>query len=530
MNLNGKRLSLAEFEREIGTRLGAGDLVGAASVAADCRVAWPQASAGWLLGSIVALLGADKVTALALMQERLAAYPRDVQCLLQKAECLQALGDHPAAIAAAEDAATHSGDVPETLEAIAEFLRLTGEQERAIALCDRGLARSPRHPELLAKRALVHRALGNLELAERDYETLLSVNPVVPVAFKALSELRKQTPERHRIPAMEQALKVLPPDSTHAAIVHFGLAKTHEDLGNYAASWQHVTAANRVERLNLRDYDVVSDTSLLEAMEAVFSGDEASYPDTTGQRPVFVVGLPRTGTTLVERIVSNHPEVHSGGELSAMPDAIGQLVARAHAEPAPDAHAYAQRLDALKPADIAQEYLDQTRTVRRDPLRLLDKQLSNFIHCRLILRAFPNARIIHITRHPLAACYAIFRNRFNGTYPFSYDLGDLSEFYVRYRALMTHWHRVLPGKILDVAYEDVVNSLESQTRRILAYLDLPFDPACLEFHRNPTPVMTASSVQVRQPLYDSSLQRWKHYEAGLAPVRARLEAAGIPLE
>ena len=530
MNSSVKSLSVEQFEREIGSRLGAFDLVGAANLAADCRAAWPQASAGWLLGSIVALMGLDKATALALVEQRLATHPNDVQCLLQKAECLQALGDHPGALVAAEAAALHGGKIPEAVDAIAEFLKQTGEHERARVLYDHALADSPRNPELLAKRAVVHRFLGNLALAERDYETLLSIDPVVPIALKALSELRKQTPEHHRIPAMEHALKVLPPDSIDAAIVHFGLAKTHEDLGNHTASWHHVSAANRVERSHLKDYSITNDTSVMDALIEVFSGVEPWYPDTTGQRPVFIVGLPRTGTTLVERILSNHPEVHSGGELTAMPDSIGQLTARAYFEPAPDPRSYVQRLAALDPAAIAQEYLDQTRTVRRDPLRLLDKQLTNFVNCPLILRAFPNARIIHLTRHPLAASYAIFRTRFNGTYPFAYDLEEIAGFYIGYQALMAHWQRVLPGRILDVAYEDVVNSLEGETRRILDYLGLPFDPACLEFHRNPTPVMTASSVQVRQPLYDSSLHQWKHYEAGLAPVRARLESAGIRTE
>ena len=174
MNTSVKSLSVEQFEREIGSRLGAFDLVGAANLAADCRAAWPQASAGWLLGSIVALMGLDKTTALALVEQRLATHPNDVQCLLQKAECLQALGDHPAALVAAEAAALHGGKIPEAVDAIAEFLKQTGEHERARVLYDRALADSPRNPELLAKRAVVHRFLGNLELAEDRKSTRLN--------------------------------------------------------------------------------------------------------------------------------------------------------------------------------------------------------------------------------------------------------------------------------------------------------------------------------------------------------------------
>jgi tetratricopeptide (TPR) repeat protein len=529
METHLQHFSVADFEREIGARLGRGDVAGAASAAAACRQKWPAASPGWLLGSIVALLQSDRGTALGLVEERLKAQPKDVQCLLQKAECLLAAGDRAGALAAAEAAVAASDGILVTLDAVAEFFKQAGEHERALVLYDRALARIPRDPTLLAKRAVVHRFLGNLDLAAADYEAILAIDPVVPKALKALTELRRQTPERNWIGPMERALELLPAGSEHAAIVHFGLAKSYEDLGEYATSWRHLSAANRLERA-LMEYDVAQDTALMDGMRATFNAVEPVLSDSTGQRPIFVIGLPRTGTTLVERILSNHPQVHSGGELSAMPDSINQLAARAADSPAPDARRYAERLAALNPGRIAQEYLVQTGAFRRDPLRLLDKQLTNILYCPLILRAFPNARLVHLTRHPLAACYAIFCNRFNGTYPFAYDLEEITRFYIAYRSLMAHWHRVLPGRILDVAYENVVTALESETRRILEYADLSFDPRCLEFHRNPAPVMTASSVQVRQPLYESSLHRWKHYDAELAPVRARLEAAGIAVD
>jgi tetratricopeptide (TPR) repeat protein len=521
--------SVADFEREIGARLGQGDVTGAASVAEACRQKWPEASPGWLLGSIVALLQSDRETALSLVEERLRVQPNDVQCLLQKAECLLSFGDRAGALGAADAAVAASDDIQATLDAVAEFFKQAREYERAIALYDRALARAPRDPTLLAKRAVVHRFLGNLDLVAADYETLLAIHPVVPKALKGLTELRQQTRERNWIGPMERALKLLPAHSAHAAIVHFGLAKSYEDLGEYAASWRHVSAANHIERTLIR-YDVNQDIALMEGMKAVCSAVEPVLPDSSGQRPIFVIGLPRTGTTLIERILSSHPEVHSGGELNAMPSSIGRLAARAADSPATDARSYAERLAALDPDQIAREYLLQTGAFRRDPLRLLDKQLNNILYCPLILRAFPNARLLHVTRHPLATCYAIFCTQFNGSYPFAYNLEEIAQFYIAYRTLMAHWHCVLPGRILDVAYENVVTSVESETRRILQYADLPFDPQCLDFQRNPAPVMTASAVQVRQPLYVSSLHRWKHHAAGLAPVRARLEAAGIPVE
>jgi hypothetical protein len=222
--------------------------------------------------------------------------------------------------------------------------------------------------------------------------------------------------------------------------------------------------------------------------------------------------------------------VHSAGELGALSEAIGAVV---------DAQAplltegwlgFASALGGLDGEAIAREYLTRSRSRRGDKPRFSDKQTANFFYCALILRAFPNARIVHLTRHPIAACYAIYKTRFYGTFAFGNDLAELGDFYVDYRRLMAHWHSILPGRILDVAYEDVVTALEPTTRRLLDYVGVPFEPACLEFHRNPAATMTASSVQVRRPIYDSSLQQWQNYVAELAPLRARLEAAGIKID
>jgi tetratricopeptide (TPR) repeat protein len=529
----------AAFEQEIGSHLSRGDLAAAGAAAAACRAAWPEARAGWLFGSIIALMETDCATALAFIEERLRREPADVQCLLQKAECLLAQGEHAAAVAAADAAVAHSQQDPATLDALAEFFGHAGEHRRALGALELALTGPVTDPNqratLLVRSATEHRVLGELELARKSYEAVLAIDTVAPQALKGLADLGRQTPERNWIAPMERALQLLPPASTHAAVVHFGLAKSYEDLGDFRRSWEHVTAANRVERAFIR-YDSKTDTGLMQAMEEAFAAQEApqSVPAASvAESPIFIVGLPRSGTTMVERILSSHPQVHAGGELTAIADTILTLTHRQGAAPA-DARGTALQIAALDPGTIAAEYLARTRPFRREGKRWTDKQLTNFLYVPLLLRAFPGARIVHLTRHPLASCYAIYRTQFNtqfnGSYPFAYDLMEIAEFYVAYRRLMAHWHRVLPGRILDVAYEDLVTELEPTVRRLLDHAGLPFDPACLQFHRNPAPVLTASSVQVRQPLYDSSLQRWKHYAEGLAPVRTRLEAAGIAIE
>ncbi|MGO8829227.1 MAG: sulfotransferase [Steroidobacteraceae bacterium] len=522
--------TLPQFEQDIGARIGRGDLAGAAAAAAGCRAAWPSDRAGWLFGSIAALLDDKKEWALALVEERLAADPTDAQCLLQKAECLLALGNRAESLKAADAAAAATIENAAALDGVGEFLAHVGDYRRALAIYDRAVAAAPGEPTVRAKRADVQRILGNFDLAAADYEAVLAISPTAPKALKGLVELRRQTAERNYLTALQSALAAAPADSTDAAILHFGLAKSYEDLGDHTASWRHLTAANRLERARL-DYQPGQDRAFIERMMAAFPNPETAGLDTTGERPIFIVGLPRTGTTLIERIIGSHSQVHAAGEINALTEAVEVAIARAAAgAQSVDGERYSAILSGLDGKEIADEYLARMRAQRGDRPRFTDKLLTNFLYCGLILRAFPQARIVHVTRHPLAACYAIYRTRFARTYPFAYDLTDMAEFYVGYRLLMAHWHQVLPGRILDVAYEEVVTAQEPATRRLLQYLDLPFEAACLEFHRNPDPVKTTSLVQVRQPLYDSSLNAWQHYAAELAPLRERLQSAGIPID
>jgi tetratricopeptide (TPR) repeat protein len=521
--------TLLYYQHEIGSRLNSGDLAGAAALAAECRKDWPSDRAGWLFGSITALLEGNPKLSLALVEEHLTADPADTQCLLQKAECLLALGNGAAALAAAAAAAATTNDGPAALDAIGEFMVHAGEHRRALEIYHRAVASSPTHPTLRAKRADLHRILGEFDLAASDYEAVLALAPGTPKALKGLVELRRQSAERNSIAALQAALTQATPGTRDAAILHFGLAKSYTDLGEHALSWQHLATGNAFERAQIQ-YSPATDREAIDRMIAAFPDLESKRPDTTGARPIFIVGLPRTGTTLVERILGNHSQVHSAGEITALPEAIEQAIRWATQGNPVDGPKLTAVFHELEGEAIAAEYLALSHLQRGDRPRFTDKLPSNFLSCALILRAFPNAHIVHLTRHPLAACYAIYRTRFAGTYPFAYDLMEIAEFYVGYRRLMAHWRRVLPGRILDVAYEDLVTALEPTTRLMLQHLDLPFEARCLEFYSNPTPVKTTSSVQVRQPVYDSSLTSWQHHATQLAPVRAHLEAAGIPID
>jgi tetratricopeptide (TPR) repeat protein len=520
--------SLPDFQFEIGARMARGDWAAAAAAAAGCRQAWPADSAGWLLGSIVALFADNKDQALALMEERLATDPGDVQCLLQKAECLLSLGRRADALATAMQAVERAEGNPPALDAIGTFLVYAAAHTRALEVYDRAVDAAPRVLGILGKRAEVHRFLGNFELAASDHEAILRMAPTNADALRGLAELKKQSVDQNSVAAMEKALAAAPAESEDITTLHYGLAKSYEDLGEYAASWRHLSAASRLQRSRIQ-YDPAHERAVVDRIIAGFPALEPIAPDTTGEQPIFIVGLPRTGTTLVERILGNHSQIHSAGELQTLAEAVGAAVAR-HDPSLKEWLAYASALGGLDAELIAREYLARSRSRRGEKPRFSDKQTANFFYCALILRAFPNARIVHLTRQPMAACYAIYKTRFYGTFPFGNDLAELGEFYLDYRRLMAHWHSILPDRILDVAYEDVVASLEPTTRRLLDYVGVPFEAACLEFHRNPAAIMTASSVQVRKPIYDTSLQQWQNYATQLQPLRERLESAGIKID
>ena len=501
----------------------------AAEAAADCRRAWPSANAGWLLGSYVALQAGQNEEALRLIDERLAVEPSDVRCLLQRAECLFAVGHRDQALAAAEVTASVPGAGAGALDAVGSFYVYAREHARARDAYDRALAAAPGDALLLTRRALVLRYLGEFDLAAQDYDAVLAQRPTDAEALKGRAELRRQTTEHNSVPAMEAALAAGPASLDDAVTLHFGLAKSYNDLLDHAASWRHLVAGNGLERTRLQ-YDSGLDRAVIEQLIAAFPAVEAAWPDRTGERPIFIVGLPRTGTTLVERILGSHSQVHAAGEALALSEAVTVTLDRKISVADLDWAQYAAALGGLEGEAIAHEYLSRIRMQRGSKPRFVDKQTLNFCYCPLVLRAFPQARIVHVTRHPLAACYAIFKNRFPGTFPYAYHLAELGSYYVGYRKLMDHWHRILPGRILDLAYEDIVTAQEPTTRRLLEQLDLAFEPACLEFHLNRQAIMTASSVQARQPLYDASLDQWRHYAAGLAPVRQQLEAAGIRVD
>lgn len=368
---------------------------------------------------------------------------------------------------------------------------------------------------------------GELDAAEREFEACLQVDPAHWRAYLFLSQLRKQTSERNHVESLREVLGRTD-DPLAALYLHMALAKEYEDLGDYATAFGHLSAGKAAGGRG-RGYSITRDVALFEAIERCFPepiADVATGHPT--EEPIFVIGMPRSGTTLVERILSSHPQVHSAGELRNFLVALHRHVGSPQFLMAPD---LPQRLSAMDWAALGRDYLDSTRPGTGHTPRFVDKLPHNFLHAGFIAQALPNARIVCLRRDPVDTCLSNFRQVFaleSPYYDYSFDLLDTGRYYVLFDRLVAHWKRVLPGRILELSYEDLVDQQEAKTRELLAFCGLSWDEACLQFERNAAPVATASAVQVRSPMYRNAVKRWKRYEPQLANLLRLLAEAGIP--
>jgi tetratricopeptide (TPR) repeat protein len=369
---------------------------------------------------------------------------------------------------------------------------------------------------------------GEFAQAERVYDRVIASARYDWEAYKNRSDLRVQTVLRNHIAELEALLSEPKARGDGEMLLHSALAKEYEDIGNGNVGYRHLVSANRLQRQRL-NYSVGRDLAQLKDIARVYSA-EVLAEVTSGaesEEPIFILGLPRAGSTLVERILGSHSMVHAAGELQHFPATLARLCSAAL-----QAGRFRSRgnlfEDSLRliPRNIGEAYIAQTRPHTSHLPHFIDKLPNNFLHIGAIHRALPRARIIHVLREPRDACYAIFKTLFKEGYPYSYDLEEVASYYIGYRGLMAHWHAVLPGRILDVSYEALVDDPVTVTRGILLHCNLEFEQGCLRFFESNKPTSTASAAQVRRPIYRSSVGRWEQFAAELASLTSRLEAAG----
>jgi tetratricopeptide (TPR) repeat protein len=455
---------------------------------------------------------------------------------LKGAQRLAAGGRLREAAAACGEAAR--GAPPNALfwDALGTTLSRAGEQRRALEAYRQALELSPDDPRILFNRAAVCRFLGELAQAEEDYDRVIRLDPEDWEAYKNRSDLRMQTAQRNHVAELEFVLARRRPPWSGEVALRYALAKECEDLGLHARAFEDLARGARLHREHLR-YDVATDEQtadwIIEAFGAVSDlpppGASGTPPPSVpcAEAPIFIVGLPRSGSTLVDRILDSHPDVSSAGELPCFTQALVAAVPRGSDGRPPARRQLIAQAAELDFAALGRDYLHRARSAGAAAGRFTDKMPLNYLYCGLIRRALPHARIVHVTRSPMAACYAMYKTLFNEGYPYSYDQAELGRYYAAYRRLMAHWHSTLRGAILEVRYEALVADQEGETRRLLQFCGLRWHAGCLDFHANPSPVTTASAAQVRRPLYDSAIVQWRHYEEQLAPLARALAAAGL---
>jgi tetratricopeptide (TPR) repeat protein len=452
--------------------------------------------------------------------------PKNPHLLLKRAACLLTLGESRQAREAAAVAKASAPPDPKLLDAIGHVLSRAGDHPGALAAYEQAIALAPHEPHFRFNRATVRRYLGDLEGAEADYDRVLALKPVDYEAQLNRSELRTQTPERNHIATLEALIAGRRADWRGEVALHYALAKEYEDLGQYEQSFAHLMRGARRRREHLR-YDIEKDVATVEWIQKAYTDVAAPAPADAGPGPIFIVGLPRSGSSLVERILGCHSSVRVGGELPQFALAVVSAVNRMNGgAPRTREEVVAQSALLDFPA-LGQDYLARVRAWGIDGECFTDKMPLNYLYCGLIRRALPNARIVHVRRHPMAACYAIYKKLFQDGYPFSYDLEELGRYYVTYRRLMRHWAETLPGAIHELRYEELVANQRGETLRLLKFCGLNWEDSCGDFLNNTAPITTASAAQVRSRLYDGSVSQWRNYGNQLSSLEQQLRAAGF---
>jgi tetratricopeptide (TPR) repeat protein len=449
----------------------------------------------------------------------------NAEYLAHFARILSRLQRNEAALDAATRAAGLDPREPLTLDTIGCVHSRLGRHETAIGFFTRAVAADPRHVEFRFNLAASLGFLGRFDEAEAHYEEILAAAPLFVKAHTALSLLRKQTPEHNHIPRLRKVLENAPP-ALHLHI-HYALAKELEDTGDHPATFTHLEAAGALRKREL-GYKADFDKAIFAALRERFTHGPRHVTGHNSDAPIFVVGMPRTGTTLVDRIISSHPDVTSAGELQTFPLSVKRLT-QSPSRFVLDADTIL-RSRTIDAAALGKLYLEDSRNQRAESGRFVDKMPLNFLYAGFIAEALPHAKIVCLRRNPMDTVWSNFKHLFATNfsyYNYSYDLRDTAAYYLEFDALMAHWAKVMPGRVLEVRYEDIVDDLEGQARRIITHLDLPWADSCLNFHENDSAVATPSAAQVRRPIYKEAVGRWRRYADQLQPVSAFFAANGI---
>jgi tetratricopeptide (TPR) repeat protein len=470
---------------------------------------------------------------LAQIREACAVDPSNPEPQAQLARWLSRLNRDDEALAAVARALALVPQSALCWDTVGVVLSRAGRHEQAVACFQRAVALEPDCAGMHFNHAASLKFLGRFTEAEAAYEACIRCEPTFWRAHSALAATRRQTTAHNHVERLERLLAAGPLEPDAELHLRHALAKELEDMGRDDEAFAHLLAGN-ARKHAASGYRFERDQRLFEAVMRLFPEvlPVPSHEDMAGgegaRGPIFVVGLPRTGTTLVERILSSHSQVASAGESQN----FGVLLKRACQTPSPqvlDEATLAQSLRVDLPA-LGRDYIERTRPAGQPQPRFVDKMPLNFFYLAHIARALPAASIVVLRRHPLDTGLSNFRQLFAtgvSYYDYARDLRDIGRYYAQFERLIAHWQVTLPGRVHEVWYEALVAEQRAETERLLAHCRLPWEEACLHFEHNESPVATASAVQVRQPIHAGSVGRWRRFERHLQPLIDELRAAGV---
>jgi len=440
------------------------------------------------------------------------------------------------ALESAEKVLELSPDMAESHLLFAGILGMIGRHDDAIRAYEKALQIAPDKPGGLCSMAHHLKTVGQQERAIATYRRCLAGKPDHAEAYWSLANLKTFQFDTAEVETMQALLES--DDVTDEARVqlHNALGLDREARSDYDTAFSHYEQCNVLRRKS-ESYDPVDTETRYDRIIEIFNEELLANNVGSGnsdKAPIFVVGLPRSGSTLIEQILASHSMVDGTHELHDLARVVKDIRrSRKSKSRFPD---IVEELSAEHWSAVGEDYIQSTFKYRAGAAYFIDKNPNNFIFIGLLRLALPNAKIINARRHPLDSCFGTYKQLFASGQPFSYDLTELGEYYLQYLRLMDHWHQLLPGFVLDVHYEQVVAGLETQVRRILDFCDLPFEEGCLRFHETDRAVKTASSEQVRRPIYSSSVNLWRNYEPHLgelievlSPLLEQLPKADQPL-
>ena len=499
----------------------------------SCRLLntdFPEFFDGWWLAGCIHLHLNKPEAGLISTARALAIKPNDATILIQRIDFLSILNRHKDVADCLENLAGQQSLSADLHGQIALMLSAERMHDDAIQHYLSALKEEPNNPSLLYNLAAAYRFIGNLVAAEANLDRCLAINYTDADAQGMRSSLRTYSATDNHIDELLAAYADQTLSQRSKSGICYALSKEFDDLGDTKKSFEHLKIGSDIRR-DAMTYNVGADETIIKTIVTVFNDSffKRSTQGHTSAEPIFIVGLPRTGTTLLERILDSHSAIQSAGELETFGTEVTKLCA-VNSESPTTALSLIDQSSAVDMQVLGERYLENARPTEMNGRYFIDKLPFNFLYAGLIHKALPNAKIINLTRHPIAACYAIYKQAFRDIYPFSYNLDDLAQYYLAYSQLMVHWNKQMPGVIHLVAYEDLVADTENEVAKVLDFCGVDWESNCLKFYDNPSPSTTASASQVRRPVYTGSVDRWKAYREQLGVLENRLVQGGINID